>query len=186
MSRLLTKPTKWLCAQRKLRSAWASAQSDQSLRCPNEESLGPQLPIERTAKTLFRLGGCPGWSVFAGRTVTLLVLSCRGSCTDRKTKCNAISCTLAHIKTTESDTRLLYGFVFTCGSVFSFHFRSGILVLLSLTLWSSHQPWSLRWMSACVYMLYGFTFFYSSRALGARRRQSSLTVVLTGDLFTFF
>ena len=26
-------PTKWLSAQRRLRSAWASAQSDQSLRC---------------------------------------------------------------------------------------------------------------------------------------------------------
>ena len=37
------KPTKWLCAQQRLRSAWASAQSDQSLRCPHE-------------------GGCPGWS----------------------------------------------------------------------------------------------------------------------------
>ena len=62
MSRDMTKPTKWLCAQRRLRSAWASAQSDQSLRCPHEESLGPQLPIKRTAKTLIRLGGCPGWS----------------------------------------------------------------------------------------------------------------------------
>ena len=30
-----------LCAQRRLRSAWASAQSDQSLRCPHEETLGP-------------------------------------------------------------------------------------------------------------------------------------------------
>ena len=62
MSCLMTKPTKWLCAQRRfrsalafaqsdqLRSAWASAQSvksDQpghppsliSLRCPHEESL---------------------------------------------------------------------------------------------------------------------------------------------------
>ena len=29
--RLMTKPTKWLCAQRRLRSAWASTQSDQSL-----------------------------------------------------------------------------------------------------------------------------------------------------------
>ena len=29
------KPTMWLCAQRRLRSAWASAQSDQSLRCPH-------------------------------------------------------------------------------------------------------------------------------------------------------
>ena len=30
-----------MCAQRRLRSAWASAQSDQSLRCPHEENLGP-------------------------------------------------------------------------------------------------------------------------------------------------
>ena len=37
----MTKPTKWLCAQRRLWSAWASAQSDQSLRCRHEESLGP-------------------------------------------------------------------------------------------------------------------------------------------------
>ena len=28
MSRDMTKPTKWLCAQRRLRSAWSSAQSD--------------------------------------------------------------------------------------------------------------------------------------------------------------
>ena len=41
-----------MCAQQRLRSAWASAQSDQSLRCPHEESLGPLLPIERTVKTL--------------------------------------------------------------------------------------------------------------------------------------
>ena len=32
-SRLMTKPTNWLCTQRRLRSAWASAQSDQSLCC---------------------------------------------------------------------------------------------------------------------------------------------------------
>ena len=51
-----------MCAQRKLRTAWASAQSDQSLRCPHEESLFPQLPIEHTANALIRLGGCPGWS----------------------------------------------------------------------------------------------------------------------------
>ena len=29
-----------MCAQRRLGSAWASAQSDQSLRCQHEESLG--------------------------------------------------------------------------------------------------------------------------------------------------
>ena len=44
-----TKPT--TCAQRSRGSAWASTQSDQSLRCPHEESLGPWLPFERTAKT---------------------------------------------------------------------------------------------------------------------------------------
>ena len=60
MSRDMTKLTKWLCAQRRLRSARASA--DQCLCCPHEESLGPSLPIERTATTLIRLGGCPGWS----------------------------------------------------------------------------------------------------------------------------
>ena len=62
MSHHTTKPTKWVCAQRRLRSAWASAQADQSLRCPHEEHSGPQLPIKRTTKTLIRLGRCPGWS----------------------------------------------------------------------------------------------------------------------------
>ena len=40
-----------LCAQQRLRSAWASAQSDQSLHCLHEETLRPPLPIEH-----------PGWS----------------------------------------------------------------------------------------------------------------------------
>ena len=40
-----------MCAQRRLRSPWASAQFDQSLRCPHEESSDPLLPIECTAKT---------------------------------------------------------------------------------------------------------------------------------------
>ena len=48
-----------MCTQQRLRSAWASAKSDQSLCCPHEESLGP---TERTAKTLNRLGWFPGWS----------------------------------------------------------------------------------------------------------------------------
>ena len=41
MSRDMTKPAKLVCTQQRLRSAWASAQSDLSLRCPHEESLGP-------------------------------------------------------------------------------------------------------------------------------------------------
>ena len=57
----MTKPMKWVCAQWRLSSAWALAQSDQSLCCLHEETLGPQLPIECTSKTLFRLDGCPGW-----------------------------------------------------------------------------------------------------------------------------
>ena len=72
LSRLMTK---WLCAQRRLRSAWASAQSDQSFRSLLEETLGPQLHIECTAKTLIRLGGFPGWSEsWLGAYVILLVL----------------------------------------------------------------------------------------------------------------
>ena len=67
-------------AQQRLRLAWASAQSDQSLHCPREESLGPKLPIEHTAKTLIRLGGCPAWSESSlGHTLILLVLSYSGS-----------------------------------------------------------------------------------------------------------
>ena len=44
MSSNMTKPTKWLCVQRRLRSAWASTQSDQSLRdVLNVLSYGPKL-----------------------------------------------------------------------------------------------------------------------------------------------
>ena len=63
------KTKKDLCAQRKLRSAWASAQSDQCQRCPPEAKVGPVLPTERTAKTLIRLG----------TIVILMVLSWGGS-----------------------------------------------------------------------------------------------------------
>ena len=54
--------------------------ADLSLRHPHEESLGPWLPIECTAKTLIRLGRCPGWSESSlGPYAILLVLSCTGS-----------------------------------------------------------------------------------------------------------
>ena len=61
MNRDMTKPTKWLCAQLRLRSAWASAQSDQSLRCAFNGWLRTQAFFTRTAKTLIKLGACPGW-----------------------------------------------------------------------------------------------------------------------------
>ena len=83
LSRLMTKPTKWLCAQRRLRSAWASAQSHQSLCCPHEGSSGPYLPIEHHwahSEDSDQTGLMPRliW-VFAGRTSILLVLSWGGS-----------------------------------------------------------------------------------------------------------
>ena len=43
----------------------SAQQTDQNLRCPHEEILGPKLPIDRTAKTLIRLGRCPGGSEFS-------------------------------------------------------------------------------------------------------------------------
>ena len=65
-----------MCGQGRLRSAWAFARSDQSLRCPHEEASGPWLFIERTAKTLFRLCGCTGWSESSlGSQVILLFFS---------------------------------------------------------------------------------------------------------------
>ena len=80
MSRLMTKLTNYLGTQLRLRSAWASTQSDQSLHCPHEDTLGPQLPIKCTAKTLIRLGICPGWSESSlGAQIILMVLSYGGS-----------------------------------------------------------------------------------------------------------
>ena len=49
-------------AQRRLRSACASEQSDQSLRCPPQGALDPWLRSLCHAKSLIRLHGCAGWS----------------------------------------------------------------------------------------------------------------------------
>ena len=51
-----------LCTQRRLRSAWAFAQSDQNLRCALNGYPRTQCFFRWTAKTVIRLGGCPGWS----------------------------------------------------------------------------------------------------------------------------
>ena len=69
-----------MCAQRRVRSAWTSAQSDQSLRCALNGYLRTQGFYMRTAKTLVRLGGCSGWSESSlGAHAILLVLSRGGS-----------------------------------------------------------------------------------------------------------
>ena len=58
--------------QRRLRSAWASVQSDQSLCCALNGQLRTQGFFKRTAKTLIRLGGCSGWSESSLRAHAIL------------------------------------------------------------------------------------------------------------------
>ena len=66
-----------MCTQPRLRSAWASAQSDQILRWPHAWVLSYPLSAQRR---LIRLGGCPGWSESSLSThAILLVLSWGGS-----------------------------------------------------------------------------------------------------------
>ena len=88
MSHHMTKLTKSLCAQRRLRSAWASAQSDQSSLCVQWLAKDPSfLPAD--SEDSDQTGRMPRLiGVFAGRTVILLVLSCRGSyCGNITTMC---------------------------------------------------------------------------------------------------
>ena len=69
-----------MCTQRRLRSAWASAQSDQSLCSAFHGKLRIQPFFMRTARTLIGLGGCPVWSESSfGAQIILLVLSQGGS-----------------------------------------------------------------------------------------------------------
>ena len=76
----MTKPTKWVCAQRRLRSAWASPPLwSESSRCAQwvaKDSSFHHVGSEDSDQT----GQMPRliW-VFAGRTLNLLVLSYRGS-----------------------------------------------------------------------------------------------------------
>ena len=51
-----------MCTKRALKSACASSQSDQSLRCPHEETLHPWLSKLRMVKVLIRLRECADWS----------------------------------------------------------------------------------------------------------------------------
>ena len=74
-----TKPTKWVCVKRRLRSAWASAQSDQSSICAQWVAKDPRF-LHADSEDSDQTGWMPRliW-VFTGRTAILLVLSCRGS-----------------------------------------------------------------------------------------------------------
>ena len=73
------KTNKWGCAQWRLRSVWASAQSDQSLLCAqwvakDQSFLHADSEDSDQTGLMLRLI----W-VFAGRTLNVLVLSCLGS-----------------------------------------------------------------------------------------------------------
>ena len=81
----MTKPTKWVCAQQRLSSAWASVLNDQGIHPVWSvfavHSMGSKDPrfIYVDSEDI-RLGGCPGWSKSSlGAQVILLVLSCRSS-----------------------------------------------------------------------------------------------------------
>ena len=50
------------CEKRRHNSDCASAHSDQSFRCPHEESLHPWISKMRPVKILIRLCECAGWS----------------------------------------------------------------------------------------------------------------------------
>ena len=67
LSRNMTKPTKWLGVQRRLRSLSAL-----------KKAWVLSYPLS-TQQRLIRLGRCPGWSEYAGCTLILLVFSCHGS-----------------------------------------------------------------------------------------------------------
>ena len=69
-----------LCAQWRLRSAQASAQSDQSSLSAWRNLMSFLLSLEQKSKTLIKLGRCPGWSGSSlGAHTILLRLSCCGS-----------------------------------------------------------------------------------------------------------
>ena len=94
LSCLMTKPTKWHVRQVKTQISLGICQVWSESSLSHKETLGPQLPIERTAKTESDQTR-PGliW-VFAGRTFILLVLSWGGSFSCNVT-CLHISCMLS-------------------------------------------------------------------------------------------
>ena len=68
VSRDMTKPTKWVCAQQRLRSAWASALSDQSSLCAQWVAEGPRFH-HTDSEDSDQTGRMPRLiRVFAGRT----------------------------------------------------------------------------------------------------------------------
>ena len=95
----MTKATMILFAQRRLRSAWASAQSDQSLRCPREESLVLSCPLSAQRRL------CSDWpdaqanlslrwahTHFVGFVISRLICCCQDCFTIQNAKVGKLSC----------------------------------------------------------------------------------------------
>ena len=80
-----------MCAQRRLRSIWAYAQSDQSLRCLHENAL-----VLCPANTLIRLCGCSDRSAYPLRSVCV---STGRTCKFVGNHVSRIKCEPAHDKT---------------------------------------------------------------------------------------
>ena len=82
MSRHMTKPTKWPVHPAKTQISLGICPVWLVFIIRMKKpwlSLGLWLSLERTLKTLIRLGGCPGWSESSlGVQIILLVLSCSG------------------------------------------------------------------------------------------------------------
>ena len=102
VSHEMTQPIKWVCAQRRLRSAWASAQSDQSSLFAWIK-LGSLATHWAHSEESDQTGRMPRliW-VFAGRTLILLVLSCRGSCYHERMSSNVTTAFIAQLALTRS------------------------------------------------------------------------------------
>ena len=132
-----------ICAQRRLRSAWASAQTDQSSLSAWRDlgSLASHWAHSRR-KTLIRLGGCLGWSESSlGAQVILLVLSRGGSIRECFSvllnhpnkhwffRSNPLACMAI-------DNVILTSWNYICYSAcFWFCDGPGILISLSTTVW---------------------------------------------------
>ena len=154
LSRVMKHQQNGMCAQRRFRSAWAFAQSDQSLHYPHEESFGPQIAIKRTAKTLIRLGGCPGWSESSlGAHAILLVLSWGGSFV--KQNCNNLEKFRTQTKMSPKRTENKHetDFHLACHSYgilnknSQSHFNNDIESSLKTWLLSRKDNWAATWQN---------------------------------------
>ena len=128
--------TKWLCAQWRLRSAWASAQYDQTSLCAQWVAKDPSF-LRADSEDSDQTGLMPRliW-VFAGRTLSLLLLSYRGSISSFKPKRPPLWLSkIAQFSVQQRHNcwhQNLTGIVFTDFSQFSIWFFSILSVVFSV------------------------------------------------------